>query len=184
MRVRVLFFGMLKELVGQRTDLLDLPPGSTVSHVLEHYSRVPRLVDLLPSVAISVNQEYAKANLILHDEDEIALLPPVSGGALEHPAAPDIPAVQVRLVHEPIDREQVIVAIKQPADGAVVVFDGIVRNHSRGRRTLFLEYEAYEPMALKELGRLATEARKQFAVREVVVEHRLGRTERLARLVC
>jgi molybdopterin synthase catalytic subunit len=177
MRVHVLFFGMLQELVGRRTDLLDLPPGATVSDVLDHYSRVPRLPDLLPSIAISVNREYASANLPLHDEDEIALLPPVSGGTMEHPSAPGNAAVQVRLVHACIEREQVIAAIKQPSDGAVVVFDGIVRNHSRGRRTLFLEYEAYEAMALKELGKLAADARQRFSVRDVVIVHRLGRLE-------
>jgi molybdopterin synthase catalytic subunit len=175
MRVRVLFFGMLKELVGRPTDSLELPAGSAVSDVLDHYSRVPRLLDLLPSVAISVNQEYASANLPLHENDEIALLPPVSGGGPGN--APDTPVTETRLVYDSIDREQVIAKIKQPRDGAVVVFDGIVRDHSRGRRTLFLDYEAYEPMARKELEKLAAEAQKRFSVREVVIVHRLGRIE-------
>lgn len=175
MRVQVLFFGMLKELVGRGADSLELPAGATVSDVLDHYSRVPRLLDLLPSVAISVNQEYAAANVSLHDNDEIALLPPVSGGGPG--SVPDTPATETRLVYDSINREQVIAAVKQPSDGAVVVFDGIVRNHSRGRRTLYLDYEAYEPMARKELEKLAAEARKRFSVRDVVIVHRLGRIE-------
>jgi len=175
MRVQVLFFGLLKELVGQAADSLELPAGATVSDVLDHYSRVPRLLDLLPSVAISVNQEYTTANLSLRDNDEIALLPPVSGGGPGN--TPDTPVFDARLVHSSIDREQVIAAIKQPSDGAVVIFDGIVRNHSRGRPTLFLDYEAYEPMALKELEKLAAEAGNRFSVREVVIVHRLGRIE-------
>jgi molybdopterin synthase catalytic subunit len=177
MRVRVLFFGVLKELVGRSAESLDLPAGATVSDLLAHYSGVPRVTDLLPSLAISVNQEYALSATPLCEEDEIALLPPVSGGAVDYPATPAAPPARAWLVREPIDREQVIGAIKQPADGAVVIFEGMVRNHSRGRRTLFLEYEAYEPMAAKELEKLAGQAGERFAVREVVIVHRLGHLE-------
>jgi molybdopterin synthase catalytic subunit len=177
MRVRVLFFGVLKELVGRPAESLDLPQGATISDLLAHYSRVPRMTDLLPSLAVSLNQEYVLTDAPLREEDEVALLPPVSGGTGGHPSAPSAPPARAWVVHKPIDREQVSAAIKQPSDGAVVIFEGIVRNHSRGRRTLFLEYEAYEPMATKELEKLAAEAGKRFSVREVAVVHRLGHLE-------
>lgn len=175
MRVRVLFFGMLKDLMGLRTDWLELPAGATVADVLARYSQVPRLAEFLPSVAISVNREYARPSVLLQDEDEVALLPPVSGGSQEAPS----PAVgaRTRLVSERIDPQPVLAAIRQPSDGAVVVFDGVVRDHSRGRRTRFLDYEAYEPMAARELEKLADEALARFAVRDVAIVHRIGHME-------
>jgi molybdopterin synthase catalytic subunit len=177
MRVRVLFFGVLKDLVGKSAESLDLPPGATVSDLLAHYAGVPRMTDLLPSLAISVNQEYAPTDAPLREQDEVGLLPPVSGGSTAHSSVPPLPVTRARLVHAAIDLEQISAAIKQPSDGAVVIFEGIVRNHSRGRGTLFLEYEAYEPMASKELEKLAAEAGNRFSVREVVVVHRLGHLE-------
>jgi molybdopterin synthase catalytic subunit len=81
------------------------------------------------------------------------------------------------LTREPIDAEGLVGAAKQGEDGAVVVFDGIVRNHTRGRQTLYLDYEAYEEMAEKQMRELAADARKMFGVRHVTMVHRLGRLE-------
>lgn len=168
MQVRVLFFGMLRDLAGSGGESLDLPEGATVADVLEHCQRrIPRLHDLLPSLAISLNQEYSGPEARLQPNDEIGLLPPVSGGV----------APRARIVHQKIDTGQVLEAIKHPEDGACAVFEGVVRNHSRGRRTLYLDYEAYEPMALKEMESLAEQALKRFPVREVALVHRLGKLE-------
>jgi len=79
------------------------------------------------------------------------------------------------LTREPIDAQKLVAAAKRGEDGAVVVFDGIVRNHSRGRQTLYLDYEAYEEMALKQMDELSREARSHFSVRQVTIIHRLGR---------
>ncbi|HEU5452593.1 MAG TPA: molybdenum cofactor biosynthesis protein MoaE [Terriglobales bacterium] len=81
------------------------------------------------------------------------------------------------LVSAPIDAAAIVSALKRPEDGAVAVFDGIVRNHTRNRRTLYLDYEAYEPMALKQMDALLAEALAKFAVRDARVVHRLGRLE-------
>lgn len=167
MHVRVLFFGMLKDLIRQGTDSLDLPEGATVADVLAHYERrTPQIQQVLSSVAMSVNQEYAGRETRLHPNDEVALLPPVSGGS---PCA--------KLTREKINATDIVAQLKEPADGAVVVFDGIVRNNTRGRRTLFLDYEAYEEMALKQIDDLTQQAVSQFAIRDVAVIHRLGRLE-------
>jgi MoaE-MoaD fusion protein len=169
MRIRVLFFGVLKDLTGLGSDSPELPEHATVADVLDHYERrLPRLKELMSSLAMSVNQEYASPEVHLKNGDEVALLPPVSGGSYSG---------RVALVHEPIDPAQLLVGIKHPEDGAVVTFDGIVRNHTRGRPTLFLEYEAYENMALKQMEELAAQARSQFPVHEVVIVHRLGHLE-------
>src|SRR5215472_4760772 len=178
MQVRVLFFGVLKDIVGRSSEALTLPDQATARDLIEHYEqRFSRLKDALSSVAISINQQYAQAGDRLRAGDEVALLPPVSGGTTSQPNNRRASADRVAIVHEKIDSRSVLAEIRRGDDGAVVAFEGIVRNHSRGRRTLFLEYEAYEPMALKELESLAIQARSQFPIREIAILHRLGRLE-------
>jgi molybdopterin converting factor subunit 1 len=167
MRVRILFFGGLKDLVGKSSDLLELPDGALVRDVLTHYLTLfPGMRELAASLAVAVNQEYAGAETRLKSEDEVALLPPVSGGS-----------GRALIVSDPIDTQGVLARMKQGEDGAAVVFEGVVRNQTRGRRTLYLDYEAYEDMALRQMERLAEQALKQFQVREVRLVHRLGRLQ-------
>jgi molybdopterin synthase catalytic subunit len=168
MRVTVLFFGVLKEMLSSASQTLDLPAGSTVDAVLEHYRELlPQQPKLWSTLAIAVNQSYAVKGCLLRDGDEVALLPPVSGGSNS----------LIDLVTEPIDAASLAAQVKQGEDGAVVVFDGIVRNNTRGRRTLFLVYEAYEEMALRQMRALAEEAVAVHGVRQVAMVHRLGRLE-------
>jgi molybdopterin synthase catalytic subunit len=170
MQVRVLFFGVLKDLAGRSSDVISLPDHATAADVLDHYERsFGEKRGLLASIAISVNQEYAAADRLLHPGDEVALLPPVSGGSDGGP--------YVRLVDERIVPHDIVPTLERPEDGAIVIFDGIVRNNSRGRRTLYLEYEAYEEMALAKLRELASEAMQRFAIRNVGLVHRLGHLE-------
>ena len=167
MQVQVLFFGMLKELAGRGSDSLTLPDNATLGDVISHYEeRVPRLKAMVGSIAMSVNREYAGPECKLKAGDEIGLLPPVSGGDL-HAA----------IVRSPIDTEAVLRGIKQSSDGAAVVFEGVARDNTRGRRTLYLDYEAYEEMELKQMEALAEQALAQFQVRDVAMVHRLGRLE-------
>jgi len=169
MRVTVLFFGVLKEMLASESQTLDLPLGATVDAVLQHYrALLPLQAKLWPALAIAVNQNYAAPGCQLNEGDEVALLPPVSGGA-----SPPV----VALVREPIDSSSLAGTLKQGEDGAVVVFDGIVRNHTRGRRTLYLVYEAYEEMALRQMQSLAQQAVAEHGVRQVALVHRLGRLE-------
>jgi molybdopterin converting factor subunit 1 len=170
MRVKVLFFGILKEKLSSETQTLELPQDATVEAILAHYrDQLSGHPKLFSTLAIAVNQNYAKPNTLLREGDEVALLPPVSGGSPAHPI--------VALVKEPIDSASLASTIKQGEDGAVVVFDGIVRNNTRGRRTLFLEYEAYEEMALRQMQALAEEAIATHGARQVALVHRLGRLE-------
>jgi molybdopterin synthase catalytic subunit len=160
----------LKDLAGKAQDSLILPEPATVADVLGHYeARIPQLTDLLPFLALSVNQEYAGPEKTLQPNDEVALLPPVSGGAARSP--------HCAIVREVIPARELADKLKHPEDGAALVFEGIVRNHTRGRRTLYLDYEAYEEMALKQMEALAGQALEQFSVRDVAVVHRLGRIE-------
>jgi molybdopterin converting factor subunit 1 len=189
MRVRVLFFGMLTDIVGKSADAIDLPDGVSVRDVIAHYSsKTPRLKESLPSLAVAVNQQYAGLETKLKADDEVALLPPVSGGAPESADAP--PAGQpephlslpkgrryASIVRHVIDTSQTLTALKGGEDGAALVFEGVVRNQTRGRRTLYLDYEAYEVMALAQMESLAEQALGQFQIRDVAIAHRLGRLE-------
>lgn len=83
--------------------------------------------------------------------------------------------MQIELTRDVIDSQGVVDALKAGEDGAVTVFDGIVRNNTKGRRTMYLDYSAYEAMALEQMHALAAEAVKRFSVRDVAVVHRLGR---------
>jgi molybdopterin synthase catalytic subunit/molybdopterin converting factor small subunit len=174
MKIGVLFFGVLKDLLGRSGETVDLPEGARVREVLFYYAReAPRFEALVPSLAISVNQEYSDADRALREGDEVGLLPPVSGGSAEGGEVRG----EVRMVRERIDLEAVVGRLQRAADGALVIFDGVVRDNTRGRRTLYLDYEAYEAMALKKMESLAVEARTRFAVRGASIVHRLGRLE-------
>jgi molybdopterin synthase catalytic subunit/molybdopterin converting factor small subunit len=169
MQVRVLFFGVLKELGGGGETAIQLADGASLGDALRECIRlIPALDKFSKSIAISRNQDYAKADAILSDGDEIALLPPVSGGSSPSRAL---------LIREVIDSPAILTGLKQPADGALVVFEGVVRDHTKNRKTLFLNYEAYEDMAAKLMDRLIADARAKFPVRDIVLVHRLGRLE-------
>jgi MoaE-MoaD fusion protein len=172
MRVRVLFFGMLQEMAGQPSDWMDLPAGASVGDLLNLCARQsPAMKAAMPSLAIAVNQQYSAAGTTLHDGDEVALLPPVSGGSASSNS------LRASLVREAIDSRGVLDRIKRAEDGAAVVFEGVVRNQTRGRKTIYLDYAAYEQMALQQMEALAEQALRQFQIRDVALVHRLGRLE-------
>ncbi|MFQ5696419.1 MAG: molybdenum cofactor biosynthesis protein MoaE, partial [Terriglobia bacterium] len=104
----------------------------------------------------------------LHPDDEVAFIPPVSGGTSGD---------RVELTRAPIAGQELLAGLKAPSDGAVVVFDGIVRNYSRDRQTLYLDDEAYEPMALRKMQEIVAEVRARFPVDRMAMVHRLGRLQ-------
>ena len=174
MKIGVLLFGVLKDVVGRSAETVDLPEGARVREILLYYAReAPRFEAMVPLLAISVNREYSGVDRALREGDEVGLLPPVSGGSAEDGEVWG----EVRIACERIDTEAAVGRLKRPADGAAVIFEGVVRDNTRGRRTLYLAYEAYEAMALKQMESLAAEARARFAVRAASIVHRLGRLE-------
>lgn len=175
MRVRVLFFGRLREIVGLESEEAEVDPSSRVVDLFARYgARFPQLTDLRSSIAPSVNQEFALWEARLSSGDEVAFLPPVSGGA---GAAAQTEGEICELLRRPLIASDWIGSLAGPAEGAVVLFEGVARNHSRGRRVLHLEYEAYEPMALKMMRELSAFLRRKFDVSRVALVHRLGRIE-------
>jgi len=176
MRLRVLFFGMLKDLVGRPSEEIDLPDGSDLAVVFERYaSRVPRLRELAPSIVAARNQEFAELRTVLSDGDEVAFLPPVSGGIEADPIELESGEHYFALTRCPIDTRSVIARLLSGEDGAVVTFEGVVRNNTKGRPTLYLDYECYESMALKMMAKIGCEIAGSFAVSRVAMVHRLGR---------
>jgi len=160
--------------MGKSIDQIDLPEGASVRDAIARYElQIPRLKESLSSLALAVNQQYSGPDTKLSAGDEVALLPPVSGGASEAASR----ARHVSIVRETIDTLRTIASIKRGEDGATVVFEGIVRNQTRGRKTLYLDYEAYEEMALEQMESLADKVGQQFQIRDVAMVHRLGRLE-------
>ena len=159
MQVRVLFFGQLKEIIGLAQDEAELSEGARVEDLFERYGRrFPQLAEFRASIAASVNQEYAGWRAPLASGDEVAFLPPVSGGQ-QAAVEQDI----FQLVREPIRPQEIVEGLKAPEDGALVVFDGFVRNNFKGRQTLYLEYEAYEPMAYAKMREIGAEMRAKVS---------------------
>jgi MoaE-MoaD fusion protein len=179
MQVRVLYLGMLREIAGRERDVVQLRDQASVGDLYtELQQRIPKLQDFRGAIALAVNYEYADAAATLQEDDEVALIPPVSGGSRAEAVAEwPLTSQHASLVKEPIAPEAILTQIKRPEDGAVAMFDGIVRNNSRGRRTLYLDYSGYEPMALRKMEQLATEALSRFAIRDVRIVHRLGRLQ-------
>ena len=171
--MRVLFFGQLKDIAGVSQEDAELSEGARVEDLYERYARrFPRLAEFRPSVAASVNQEYADWRASLDAGDEVAFLPPVSGGQ-QTAVSGDI----ILLVREPIQPREILLSLKAFEDGAAVIFDGFVRNNFKGQRTLYLEYEAYEPMAYAKLREVGAHMHTQFRIHRFAIVHRLGRLE-------
>ncbi len=169
MRVRVLFFGVLKDLVGASEDTVELgDTDATVGTVFAHYSgRIGTLAERRSSILFARNQEFATPDTAITDNDEIAFLPPVSGGSDD----------LYRITREALNAAALVKLVQRPEDGAVVTFDGVVRNNTKGRTTLYLEYECYQDLALRQMRKIGAEITQQFSIGRVGMAHRLGRLE-------
>jgi molybdopterin synthase catalytic subunit len=172
MRVHVLFFGRLREIVGRSEDDIELVDGARLEDLFTRYRNAhPELGEFRQSVAPAVNQVLAEWESRLSAGDEVAFLPPVSGGEVQTVRQSEV----VELVRSTIVAADVVAQLVKPEYGAVVTFEGIVRNHFGGRRTAYLEYEAYEPMALAALRQIAAEMRRLSDAGAVALVHRLDR---------
>lgn len=170
---------MLKDVCGRAEDTLELPAGSTAGSVFEHYAAaMPRLREMAASIVLARNHEFARPADALAEGDEIALLPPVSGGAPSRPAGPleivDDAGHYFAITRGAIDARALEARVLAGSDGALVTFHGVVRNNTRGRATLRLEYECYEAMALRKMAEIGREIAAQFAIGRIAMVHRLG----------
>jgi molybdopterin synthase catalytic subunit len=179
-RIRVLFFGALRDVAGTREEYVDLPSGSRLDSVFQHYTgRFPNLKLLAPSTVLALNQEFASMSAALSEGDEVAFLPPVSGGAgcYTHEIADPATGNFFALTRDPIDGTKIAKNLLRGEDGAFVNFEGVARNNTKGRPTRFLDYECYEPMAIKMMAQIGAEIAANFAIGRIAMVHRLGRIE-------
>jgi molybdopterin converting factor subunit 1 len=179
MRVKVLFFGMLKEIVGRTEELVDLEAGAQLSTVFDHYAgRFPRLREMAGSIVLARNQEFATRGTAVTEGDEVAFLPPVSGGSDRYThEITDSRGNFFALTRQAIDSRDLIDRIVRGEDGAVITFDGIVRNNTKGRATRYLDYECYEAMAVKMMADIGCVIANSFEIGRIAMAHRLGRLE-------
>lgn len=178
MHIKVLFFGVLKDITGRGEDSLELDGGATLAAVFDHYAaRFPRLRELAGSIVLAANQEFAGGDRVICEGDEVAFLPPVSGGSDQYTHVIEESGNFVALTRQPIDARALAQRLLRGDDGAITTFEGVVRNNTRGRATLFLDYECYEAMAIKTMAQLGREIAAAHAVGRIAMVHRLGRME-------
>ena len=179
MRIKVLLFASLADIVGSRKLTLDVGDDTALGEILEQLeSSYPGLKDYRSLLLTAVNEEYADRSHTVRDGDEIAIFPPVSGGeasgnSLKHSS----PHEFYEITHDPIDAGKISRELLRDRDGAICVFEGVVRNESKGKSTQYLIYEAYEGMALKTLGEIGQRVRNTWEIDSIAIVHRLGRLE-------
>ncbi len=177
MQIKVLFFGLLKDVCGRTDDKLELGDGAVARDVFNHYATAfPRLAGMAKSVVLARNHEFVAPETALADGDEVALLPPVSGGAPTSQIV-DPEGHFFELTRDVIDVRAAENRVLTGSDGAIVTFHGVVRNNTRGRATLRLEYECYEAMAIRKMAEIGREIAGRFQVGRVAMIHRLGTLE-------
>lgn len=173
-RLTIKLFATLRERARAAELSREFPDGTTVGEIWSRLlGEFPALGGHHDGVAFAVNQEYVSEDFRPRNEDEVAFIPPVSGGV----DAARLPARwmgPVSIGREPVDIEALERAVADPAAGATVTFAGTTRNGNAGRRVLRLEYEAYEPMALSEMRKLAREAGERFNIVRIAIQHRIG----------
>jgi molybdopterin converting factor subunit 1 len=180
-KVKVLFFGAAKETLGRDLVELDLPQNTSAANAFEQIlAAFPVLREKFgKSLLFAVNQTYADASQIICETDELAIFPPVSGGSETQTEQFKVQNENdfFELAFAPLDVGAIARRVVLPECGATVTLDGYVRRWTRGRETLFLVYEAYEPMALSEMAKVGARAREEFDVASIGIVHRLGRME-------
>lgn len=179
MKIRVLFFGIAREITGFAQDSPEVAAGESVAGLLRRYaSRFPRLDGIAASLVVAVNQEFSELERPLKENDEVAFLPPVSGGAGPWTQVIEDPAGHFfALTRQAIDARDIARKLLRGQDGAVVTFEGVTRDNTKGRPTLYLDYECYETMAIRVMARIGLDLAEAFSIDRIAMVHRLGRVE-------
>lgn len=164
MTIEVRYFAMIREVVGRSRERRELPRDASAGDLFDALIREhPRLERMRPVTMIMVNQEYVAAEHRLQPGDEVAFIPPVSGGE-----------GRFRIQTEPIDPRRVEALVEDPSAGAIVTFVGVVRDNARGQSVTHLEYEAYAPAAERKLAQIGEEIAGRWGIDQVAISHRTG----------
>ncbi|HYZ86757.1 MAG TPA: molybdenum cofactor biosynthesis protein MoaE [Bryobacteraceae bacterium] len=178
MKIRVLFFGQLKDYVGHGEEQLEVAAGSALENVWRHYEQMhPALAALRRGVVFARNHEFSNPGTELADGDEVAFLPPVSGGSDRYTQVIEDGGQFYALTRQPIDMLELRRRVLRDDDGAITSFEGVVRNNTKGRATKFLDYECYEEMATRVMAQIGREIASAYAIGRLAMVHRLGRME-------
>ena len=165
MEVDVRYFAIIREIVGHSAERREVPEGATVGDLFGQLIRDhPRLERMRPVTMLMVNKAYVAHDHELHDGDELALIPPVSGGSQP----------RFRIQSEPLDPRFTELLVAHPGAGAIATFIGTVRDHGRGRAVTRLEYEAYAPAAELTMAQIGDEIRERWGIDHVAIVHRIG----------
>ncbi len=165
MRVSVRYFAGMREALGRAEEAREIAPETTAGALFDEVAgEHPRLAGMKRATMLMVNQEYVGTDHPLVEGDEVAFIPPVSGGSE--------PGDLFRVTADPLDARAVEAAVAGPAAGAILTFTGTVRDHARGQSVTALEYEAYVPAAKKMLARIGDEIRERWGVDRVAIVHR------------
>lgn len=172
MHIKLRFFASLRERLGRSEGSCEVPEGATVRTVWETLKQEhPTLVEVERSLAFAVAQEYVDGDHPLHDNDELAFIPPVSGGVMSNSR------LSCRITQEPIRLDELTAFVADPGAGAMATFVGTTRDSNDGRRVIRLEYECYPGMAEKEMEKIGQEVLERWPVKKVAMLHRLGRVD-------
>lgn len=164
MQITLKFFAVVRERLGESELTIDLPEGSTIADARAYVDELAgEAAPLIQRSMSMLNQEYASPEDPLHDGDELAFIPPVSGG--DH----------YKVHPDPLDAQAITASVEHDGAGAVVTFVGTVRDNARGRKVTWLDYEAYPEAAEKMLARIGNEMREKWPVLGVAIEHRTGK---------
>jgi molybdopterin synthase catalytic subunit len=170
-RITALLFGQAREWAGAPDMDIELETPATVASAFAKLkSQHPKLAEMERSLLFAVNEEYATASDPLSDGDRLAVLPPVSGGE-------DTTRDVFEITREPIDIAGLRSRLLEGDSGALVIFDGVARDNTNGRRTMYLQYEGYEPMALRTMEQIGREIHERWPINRVGIIHRLGRID-------
>jgi molybdopterin synthase catalytic subunit len=164
-RVEVLYFAVLRERLRTDAESLDLPAPATVKQARATLAeRHPEIAPLLPQVRSAVNRQMVGDDHPLRDGDELALIPPVAGGAPR----------KIAVLPTPLSLDEVVACVQAPTQGGIVTFTGTVRRQGQQPNVARLDYEAYVPMAEEVLGAIATEIEREWPGTLVAIHHRTG----------
>ena len=162
--ISMLYFAMFREQIGKQTEQLTVPAGTAAGDIFDIVTAAyPALAGMRTSTLVMVNEDYAAPGQLLQEGDEVALIPPVSGGDHRFTCTDDL-----------LDPRAIEALVAADDAGALVTFIGSVRNHARGMAVSSLEYEAYAPAAAKMLAQVGAEVQEQWPAVQIAIAHRFG----------
>lgn len=174
LRIQTLYFAHVREKVGLSAEVFEVRDGSTVQDAVNQIlARHPQLEALLPHLRVALDGEFTSLATPLTRDGELVLIPPVAGGAPTDSA----PVPRTLITELPLEREHVAAMalhLAQNDRGALVTFEGRVRDHARGRAVVALEYEAYRPMALAQMDKIVAEVEVEHPGVACLLHHRIG----------